>query len=172
MEMKMRKTTITGTMLTLLMVFIGFGASPAFAKGCDEIVTAPGSIQDAIDGNPKGVVCLNDSAVFFAQTVDFGPEDSHITLMAPLQQADLEAPVPGRAGLRHRQAPLWPRSCPIFRARQNPCPNGDDSRRREQVRTHPNIPASDRSISRKTTTESHGGVNQPKHQAAKYSMKC
>lgn len=59
------------------------------AGHCTTTVTAPASIQTAIDSAGSGdVVCLDDSGVF-SQTVVFGPEDSGITLSA----ADGDTPV-------------------------------------------------------------------------------
>ena len=56
------RITTTSIILILAMFLVGFGANPAYADGCDATVTAPGSIQAAIDGTPTGVVCLDDSA--------------------------------------------------------------------------------------------------------------
>ena len=77
----MFRSTTLGILVTLLTL-VGFSATPAFAGGCDATVTAPASIQAAIDANPGGVVCLTDSGGEFAQQVVFGPEDSGITLTA------------------------------------------------------------------------------------------
>lgn len=74
--------------LTAIVAFVAaFGmtlsASPALAGHCDATVTAPSSIQDAVDAADFGdVVCLDDSGGSFFQTVVFGSEDSGITLTA------------------------------------------------------------------------------------------
>lgn len=64
------------------MSLIVLGGGQALAAGCDAVVTAPDLIQDAVDANPGGKVCLDDSSGEFGQGVIFGPEDSGVTLMA------------------------------------------------------------------------------------------
>ncbi len=65
----------------VLLMSLGVIASPVVrADDCTAIVIAPASIQVAIDDNPGGVVCLDDSGGVFSQSVVFGPEDSGITL--------------------------------------------------------------------------------------------
>ena len=76
--------------VTAVLTVLGMGpAGQAQAGHCTTTVTAPASIQTAIDGASVGdVVCLDDSGDF-SQTVVFGPEDSGITLSA----ADGDTPV-------------------------------------------------------------------------------
>lgn len=70
-----------GVLALALGLFLAM-ALPAAAGHCTTTVTAPDSIQVAIDSASSGdVVCLDDSGVF-SQTVVFGPEDSGITLSA------------------------------------------------------------------------------------------
>lgn len=78
------------TMLGVLIAIVFLGGGIAQASHCTTTVTAPSSIQAAIDGADYGdVVCLDDSGGAFFQTVVFGPEDSGITLSA----ADGDSPV-------------------------------------------------------------------------------
>lgn len=76
----MNKKLMILTVVTVMAAFISLGGGQALA--CDVTVTAPASIQAAIDGNPGGVVCLDDSGGPFNQSVVFGPEDSGVTLKA------------------------------------------------------------------------------------------
>ncbi|MCH7710416.1 MAG: hypothetical protein IH903_02135 [Proteobacteria bacterium] len=79
---------LTLTAAAAFAVAFGF-AGTAQAAHCTTTVTAPASIQTAIDAANSGeVVCLDDSGVF-SQTVVFGPEDSGITLSA----ADGDSPI-------------------------------------------------------------------------------
>ena len=66
-------TTIAVLATSLMLVVI-----PVYAAHCTTTVTAPASIQDAVDGASSGdVVCLSGT---FSQSVRIGPEDSGITL--------------------------------------------------------------------------------------------
>ena len=79
--MKIEKLTILAV-VGLVAAFMAFSGGQAQAAHCDATVTAPASIQAAIDANPGDVVCLDDSGGVFSQSVIFGPEDSGITLSA------------------------------------------------------------------------------------------
>lgn len=80
--MKIEKLTILAV-VGLVTAFMAFSGGQAQAAHCDATVTAPTSIQAAIDAASFGdVVCLDDSGGAFAQTVVFGSEDSGITLSA------------------------------------------------------------------------------------------
>jgi len=83
----MKKKLIILTVVALVVGLMGLDAGVVQAKGpkgpaCDVTVTAPDSIQAAIDATPEGVVCLDDSGGVFHQSVVFGIEDSGITLTA------------------------------------------------------------------------------------------
>ncbi|KKL97483.1 hypothetical protein LCGC14_1834050, partial [marine sediment metagenome] len=73
---------VVAWVVAVLVVLTMARGEPGSASHCTTTVTAPSSIQAAIDAASSGdVVCLDDSGVF-AQTVVFGPEDSGITLSA------------------------------------------------------------------------------------------
>lgn len=76
---KVAMVAVVGGLLSLL----AYGWGPAVAAHCTATVTAPSSIQTAVDAaGPGDIVCLDDSGGVFSQTVVFGPEDSGITLSA------------------------------------------------------------------------------------------
>jgi parallel beta-helix repeat protein len=74
--------------IVALLVVIALPVPATAQIACDITVTAPSSIQTAVDTvtdvnfDGKRVVCLDDSGGDFSQTVVFGPEDSGITLTA------------------------------------------------------------------------------------------
>jgi len=76
------KKILTITTIAVLVTFLMLVAIPVQANGCDDTVTAPASIQSAVDAASSGdVVCLDDSGGDFVdREVVFGPEDSGITL--------------------------------------------------------------------------------------------
>ena len=77
----MRKLTILTAAVAVGLLALVSGQ--ANATHCTTFVTAPASIQAAVDGASFGdVVCLDDSGGDFDQEVVFGPEDSGITLSA------------------------------------------------------------------------------------------
>ncbi|MFQ5879988.1 MAG: NosD domain-containing protein [Dehalococcoidia bacterium] len=78
----MKKLTIVA-ILALLASLTALSGGLVSAAHCTTTVTAPSSIQTAVDAaSPGDVVCLDDSGGVFSQTVVFGPEDSGITLTA------------------------------------------------------------------------------------------
>ncbi len=69
--------------LVLMMAAVmSLGVREASADHCDSTVTAPDSIQDAIEAaGVDGVVCLDDSGGAFSQSVVFiGEADSFMAL--------------------------------------------------------------------------------------------
>ncbi len=64
----------------LMLAFVAVTPS-VFAAHCTTTITAASSIQTAVDGDPGGVVCLDDSGVY-AQQVVFDAADSGTTLTA------------------------------------------------------------------------------------------
>ena len=70
-------------MFIAVLLLLGCIPFPVLAGGCDATVTAPDSIQDAIDAAGWGdMVCLDDSGGSFSQVVVFDVDDSGITLTA------------------------------------------------------------------------------------------
>ncbi len=69
-------------LVLMIAAIMSLGVREARAVHCDSTVTAPDSIQDAIDAaGVGGVVCLDDSGGAFAQNVVFsGESDSFTTL--------------------------------------------------------------------------------------------
>ncbi len=81
------RSLVVLALLTLVVGIAGLSPAPAEATDCTVTVTAPDSIQAAVDAAASGdVVCLSGT---FSQSVVFGPEDSGITLSA----ADGASPV-------------------------------------------------------------------------------
>lgn len=79
---KVALLTVLALVAGLLVVSTGSALAKPKASRCTVTVTAPDSIQDAIDTNPGGTVCLDDSLGVFNQSVVFGPEDSNVKLTA------------------------------------------------------------------------------------------
>lgn len=80
-----RKGIYTISVVAILLLGVTAIATQISADDieCTDTVTAPSSIQTAVDGaSSDDVVCLSDADGAFAQTVVFGPEDSGITLTA------------------------------------------------------------------------------------------
>ena len=87
---KILNFSIIAISFTVLMLAFVAVAPPVFADDCTTTVTAPDSIQTAVDAASSGdVVCLDDSGGAFAQQVVFDSSDSGITLTA----ADDSSPV-------------------------------------------------------------------------------
>jgi len=78
---KILNFSIIAISFTVLMLAFVAVAPPVFAAHCT-VVTAPASIQAAVDANPGGVICLDDSGGDFVQTVVFDAADSGTTLTA------------------------------------------------------------------------------------------
>ena len=83
----MNKKLTIRAVVALLAALMALGGGQALAASCKVTVTAPDSIQAAIDANPKKTVCLDDSGGVFSQSVVFsgtdgGGDDSGITLRA------------------------------------------------------------------------------------------
>ena len=78
----MKNITALAVLVLIIAAVMSLGVREALAEDCDSTVTAPDSIQDAIDAaGVNGVVCLDDSGGAFAQIVVFsGEADSFKTL--------------------------------------------------------------------------------------------
>ena len=79
---KILNFSIIAFSFTVLMLAFVAVVPPVFADHCTTTVTAPSSIQTAVDANPGGVICLDDSGGDFKQTVVFDVADSGTTLTA------------------------------------------------------------------------------------------
>src|SRR3990172_4169574 len=79
----MKMPVVLLAVLSLVAALLALSPGQAVASHCTFTVTAPSSIQAAIDAAISGdVVCLDESGGAFSQSVVFGPEDSGITLSA------------------------------------------------------------------------------------------
>ncbi len=74
---KLRATSVIFLVAVFLIGVAAIASPVARANGCTVTVTAPASIQVAIDTNPAGVICLSGE---FHQSVTFDSADSGIKL--------------------------------------------------------------------------------------------
>ena len=78
----MKNFSMLAVLVLIIAAVMSLGVGEARAEHCESTVTAPDSIQDAIDAaGVDGVVCLDDSGGAFSQSVVFsGEADSFMTL--------------------------------------------------------------------------------------------
>ncbi|MFQ5804142.1 MAG: right-handed parallel beta-helix repeat-containing protein [Thermoplasmata archaeon] len=75
-EGKMRAISVS-FLVAVFLISMAAIAAPARASDCTVTVTAPDSIQAAVDANPEGAICLSGE---FHQSVTLDSADSGITL--------------------------------------------------------------------------------------------